>query len=147
MEEFRERALEIRRIACYEYGFSPGVRHNRVCAALMLGITQSEEVILLSSNLKSFTFNELKTATQNFHPDNLVDEGRFGLVFKGWITVKNGTRMDVTIFRILDPRLQLEESSLSEARKVTSLVYQCISESKYRPSMTELLEEFESLQA
>ncbi|KAK1265000.1 hypothetical protein QJS04_geneDACA011221 [Acorus gramineus] len=75
-----------------------GVRHNRVSATpLMLGITQSEEVILLSSNLKSFTFNELKTATQNFHPDNLIEEGRFGFVFKGWITVKNGTRMEVIV--------------------------------------------------
>lgn len=36
-------------------------------------------------NLKAFTFNDLKTATQNFRPDSMVGEGGFGRVFKGWI--------------------------------------------------------------
>lgn len=38
-----------------------------------------------SSNLKAFTFNELKTATRNFRPDSLLGEGGFGFVYKGWI--------------------------------------------------------------
>ncbi|PON44738.1 Mitogen-activated protein kinase kinase kinase [Parasponia andersonii] len=46
-------------------------------------ITEGE--ILQSSNMKSFSLNELKTATRNFHPDHMVGEGRFGSVFKGWI--------------------------------------------------------------
>ena len=46
---------------------------------------RSEGDILKSSNLKSFTFSELKTATRNFRPDSVVGEGGFGSVFKGWI--------------------------------------------------------------
>lgn len=46
---------------------------------------RTEGEILQSSNLRSFTFNELKTATRNFRPDSVLGEGGFGCVFKGWI--------------------------------------------------------------
>lgn len=46
---------------------------------------RSEGEILESSNLKSFTFGELKAATRNFRPDSVLGEGGFGSVFKGWI--------------------------------------------------------------
>lgn len=46
---------------------------------------RSEEEILLSPNVKAFTFLELKNATRNFRPDSLLGEGGFGYVFKGWI--------------------------------------------------------------
>ncbi|CAI9106201.1 OLC1v1005294C1 [Oldenlandia corymbosa var. corymbosa] len=39
----------------------------------------------ISTNLKSFSFNDLKNATKNFQPDSLLGEGGFGYVFKGWI--------------------------------------------------------------
>lgn len=39
----------------------------------------------LSSNLKSFTFSDLKNATKNFRTESLIGEGGFGFVFKGWI--------------------------------------------------------------
>lgn len=37
------------------------------------------------SNLKSFSFSDLKNATRNFRSDSLLGEGGFGYVFKGWI--------------------------------------------------------------
>uniref|UniRef100_A0A2P2JQZ0 Serine/threonine-protein kinase cx32 n=1 Tax=Rhizophora mucronata TaxID=61149 RepID=A0A2P2JQZ0_RHIMU len=37
------------------------------------------------SNLKAFTFGQLKTATGNFKKQNLLGEGGFGKVFNGWI--------------------------------------------------------------
>ena len=40
--------------------------------------------------LLQFTFQELKFATRNFRPDNILGEGRFGSVFKGCIE-ENGT--------------------------------------------------------
>jgi serine/threonine protein kinase len=40
---------------------------------------------LQSSNLKSFSYNELRAATRNFRPDSVLGEGGFGSVFKGWI--------------------------------------------------------------
>ncbi|KAL0371030.1 UNVERIFIED_CONTAM: putative serine/threonine-protein kinase PBL3 [Sesamum angustifolium] len=39
----------------------------------------------LSSNLKFFTFSDLRNATRNFRSDSLLGEGGFGYVFKGWI--------------------------------------------------------------
>lgn len=44
----------------------------------------------IASQLRKFTFNELKTATRNFRPESLLGEGGFGCVFKGWIE-ENGT--------------------------------------------------------
>ncbi|XP_065852302.1 probable serine/threonine-protein kinase PBL11 [Euphorbia lathyris] len=43
------------------------------------------EILLQSSNLKPFSFSELKNATRNFRPDSVLGEGGFGSVFKGWI--------------------------------------------------------------
>ncbi|XP_061358036.1 serine/threonine-protein kinase PBL34-like [Gastrolobium bilobum] len=37
------------------------------------------------SNLHKFSFYELKVATSNFKPQNLLGEGGFGCVYKGWI--------------------------------------------------------------
>lgn len=38
-----------------------------------------------NSNVRSFSFNDLKIATKNFCSDYLLGEGGFGCVFKGWI--------------------------------------------------------------
>ncbi|KAL8480358.1 hypothetical protein ACS0TY_027050 [Phlomoides rotata] len=46
---------------------------------------RSEGEILQSSNLRSYAFSELKTATRNFRPDSVLGEGGFGSVFKGWV--------------------------------------------------------------
>jgi len=46
---------------------------------------RSEDEILQSANVRSFTFNELRTSTRNFRPDSVLGEGGFGSVFKGWI--------------------------------------------------------------
>lgn len=67
---------------------------------------RSEGEILQSSNLKSFSFNELKTATRNFRPDSVLGEGGFGCVFKGWIDehtfapAKPGTGMVIAAKRL-----------------------------------------------
>ncbi|XP_076892360.1 receptor-like cytoplasmic kinase 176 [Bidens hawaiensis] len=46
---------------------------------------RTEGEILEASNLKSFSFSDLKMATRNFRPDSVLGEGGFGPVFKGWI--------------------------------------------------------------
>lgn len=58
---------------------------SRVSAASVPATPRSEGEILQCANVKSFTFNELKTATRNFRPDSVLGEGGFGSVFKGWI--------------------------------------------------------------
>lgn len=58
------------------------------------------------STLKSFSFNDLKTATKNFRPESLLGEGGFGWVFKGWIDANTlaptrpGTGLVVAIKRL-----------------------------------------------
>ncbi|KAJ3676431.1 hypothetical protein LUZ60_003843 [Juncus effusus] len=54
-------------------------------SSAILVAPKSEGEILQSANVKTFTFNELKTATRNFRPDSVLGEGGFGSVFKGWI--------------------------------------------------------------
>ncbi|GAB4848156.1 Probable serine/threonine-protein kinase pbl3 [Ancistrocladus abbreviatus] len=48
-------------------------------------VAQSDFDTSISSNVKSFSFNDLKNATRNFRSDSLIGEGGFGFVFKGWI--------------------------------------------------------------
>ncbi|CAI0411987.1 unnamed protein product, partial [Linum tenue] len=67
---------------------------------------RTEGEILLATNLKSFTFGDLKAATRNFRPDSLLGEGGFGCVFKGWVdensltAVRPGTGMVIAVKRL-----------------------------------------------
>ena len=69
-------------------------------------LTPRTEGEILHSNLKSFSFAELKAATRNFRPDSVVGEGGFGLVFKGWIdehsfaAAKPGTGLVIAVKRL-----------------------------------------------
>ena len=60
----------------------------------------------ISNSLKSFTFSDLKEATKNFRRENLIGEGGFGFVYKGWIDentyvpAKPGTGIVVAIERL-----------------------------------------------
>lgn len=58
---------------------------GKVSSASVPQTPRSEGEILQSSNLKSFSYGELKMATRNFRPDSVLGEGGFGSVFKGWI--------------------------------------------------------------
>uniref|UniRef100_A0A8R7U7J3 Protein kinase APK1B, chloroplastic n=1 Tax=Triticum urartu TaxID=4572 RepID=A0A8R7U7J3_TRIUA len=67
---------------------------------------RTEKEILQSSNLRKFTFSELRSSTRNFRTDSLLGEGGFGSVFKGWIDertftpVKPGTGMIVAVKKL-----------------------------------------------
>ncbi|KAI4383999.1 hypothetical protein MLD38_009774 [Melastoma candidum] len=79
-----------------------------------------EGEILQSTSLKSFTFNELKTATRNFRPDSVLGEGGFGCVFKGWINeqtyaaAKPGTGLVIAVKRLNQEGLQGHKEWLTE---------------------------------
>lgn len=62
-----------------------------------------DEELKIASQLRKFSYSELKLVTRNFRPDNLLGEGGFGCVFKGWINendstpVKAGTGLAVAV--------------------------------------------------
>ncbi|KAI3512128.1 hypothetical protein L1887_19335 [Cichorium endivia] len=69
-----------------------------------------------SSNLKVFTFSELKTATKNFSPSTRIGEGKFGYVYKGVITnPKDSTkRLDVAVKQLGGTGLQGNKEWVTE---------------------------------
>lgn len=85
-------------------GFSGG--SNKVSSVSAPQSPRSEGDILLSSNVKSFTFSDLRTATRNFRPDSVLGEGGFGSVFKGWVDehtlapARSGTGMVIAVKRL-----------------------------------------------
>ncbi|CAL0301445.1 unnamed protein product [Lupinus luteus] len=96
---------------------------RKVSSSSMLLPPRTEGDILQSSNLRNFTFNELKTATRNFRPDSLVGEGGFGSVFKGWIDeqtlapTKPGTGFVIAVKRLN------QESSQGHSEWLTEINY------------------------
>lgn len=58
---------------------------SRVSTVTVPSTPRTEGEILQSSNLKIFSYSELKAATRNFRPDSVLGEGGFGCVYKGWI--------------------------------------------------------------
>jgi hypothetical protein len=67
---------------------------------------RTETEILEASNVRKFSFSELKGSTRNFRPDSLIGEGGFGSVFKGWMDegtltpVRPGTGMIVAVKKL-----------------------------------------------
>lgn len=89
-----------------------GSTNDKVSANSVPQTPRSEGEILQSSNLKSFTLSELKTATRNFRPDSVLGEGGFGSVFKGWIdensltATKPGTGIVIAVKRLNQDGIQ-----------------------------------------
>lgn len=89
-----------------------------------------------SSNLKSFSFSELKAATRNFRPDSVLGEGGFGSVFKGWIdensyiATKPGTGMVIAVKRLNQESFQGHREWLAEVNYLGQL---------YHPNLVRLI--------
>ncbi|KAK9119422.1 hypothetical protein Scep_017515 [Stephania cephalantha] len=88
-----------------------------------------EEELKIASQLRKFTFNELKAATRNFRPESLLGEGGFGCVFKGWIeengtaAVKPGTGLTVAVKTLNHDGLQGHKEWLAEVNFLGDLLH------------------------
>ncbi|KAL5724970.1 putative serine/threonine-protein kinase pbl3 [Ranunculus cassubicifolius] len=97
--------------------------------AQKLPIPRSEGDILSSSNATSFSFLELKNATKNFRCDNLLGQGGFGYVFKGFIdgathgAVKpgSGSEMVVAVKKLKPEGFQGHKEWLTEVNHLGRL--------------------------
>ncbi|KAG5238117.1 hypothetical protein OIU78_007832 [Salix suchowensis] len=76
--------------------------------------------VSVHSNLKSFSFTDLKNATKNFRSETLLGEGGFGCVFKGWIDLntfaptKPGSGVVVAVKRLKPESFQGHKEWLTE---------------------------------
>ncbi|KVI06944.1 hypothetical protein Ccrd_014694 [Cynara cardunculus var. scolymus] len=88
------------------------------------------QILQQSANLKSFSFNVLKTATRNFRPDSVLGEGGFGSVFKGWIdeqslaAAKPGTGTVIAVKRLNHEGIQGHQEWLAEINYLGQLYHQ-----------------------
>ncbi|KAL8248425.1 hypothetical protein R6Q59_005293 [Mikania micrantha] len=74
-------------------GISSNVSGNSQFSSASSGFDRgSSGQILPHSNLKIYTFSELKSATKNFRIDAILGEGGFGKVYKGRIDEKSGSK-------------------------------------------------------
>ncbi|KAL2332135.1 hypothetical protein Fmac_019716 [Flemingia macrophylla] len=104
-----------------------GSANNKASAISVPQTPRTEGEILQSSNLKSFTLSELRTATRNFRPDSVLGEGGFGSVFKGWIdeisltATRPGTGIVIAVKRLNQDGIQGHREWLAEVNYLGQL--------------------------
>ncbi|XP_030954211.1 serine/threonine-protein kinase PBL34-like [Quercus robur] len=87
------------------------------------------EELKVASQLRKFSFNELKSSTRSFRPESLLGEGGFGCVFKGWINengtapVKPGTGVAVAVKTLNHDGLQGHKEWLAEVNYLGDLLH------------------------
>lgn len=100
---------------------------QKFSGSLNKALIASNSDISISNNLKSFSFSDLKNATKNFRSDNLLGEGGFGCVFKGWIdddtftSSKTGTGIAVAIKKLKAVSYQGHREWLTEVNYLSQL--------------------------
>ncbi|XP_009592152.1 putative serine/threonine-protein kinase PBL3 [Nicotiana tabacum] len=101
--------------------------YSRKSSVDTLSTPRSEGEILFSPNVKSFSFNDLKSATRNFRPDSLLGEGGFGYVFKGWIdehtltAAKPGSGMVIAVKKLKPEGFQGHKEWVTEVNYLGQL--------------------------
>lgn len=113
-------SIEVNSTSASRNGNNLSGSSSRVSSASIPQTPRSEGEILQSSNLKTFTFSDLRIATRNFRPDSVIGEGGFGSVFKGWIdehsltATKPGTGIVIAVKRLNQEGFQGHKEWLAE---------------------------------
>ncbi|XP_015873347.2 probable serine/threonine-protein kinase PBL3 [Ziziphus jujuba] len=90
-------------------------------------IAPKADTVVSNTQIKSFTFVDLKNATKNFRPESILGEGGFGWVFKGWIDgntyapAKPGTGIVVAVKRLKRESFQGHKEWLAEVNYLGQL--------------------------
>ncbi|CAK7325698.1 unnamed protein product [Dovyalis caffra] len=119
-----------------KYGNDRSGSSSKVSSSTVPSTPRTQGEILQSSNLKSFSFGELKAATRNFRPDSVLGEGGFGCVFKGWIdehsltAAKPGTGVVIAVKRLHQESSQGHQEWLAEINYLGQL---------YHPNLVKLI--------
>ncbi|KAG1348061.1 putative LRR receptor-like serine/threonine-protein kinase [Cocos nucifera] len=92
-----------------------------------------EDLLENSARPDTFTYMELKTATDNFSPTNELGEGGFGRVFKAWNLRENGRELEM-----VDP--SLSSFNQEEAIRIINVAFLCTQASPMqRPPMSRVV--------
>lgn len=100
--------------------------------AQVLPIPRPESEILSSPHLKAFSYADLQNATKNFRADNLLGEGGFGYVYKGWLDkekltpARPGSGMVVAVKKLKPKGFQGHKEWLVSNSFVYSIISLCI---------------------
>ncbi|KAA8549271.1 hypothetical protein F0562_000955 [Nyssa sinensis] len=103
--------------------------NSKVSSISVAPSSRSEGEILQSTNVKSFSFADIKMATRNFRPDSVLGEGGFGSVFKGWIdehsftAAKPGMGMVIAVKRLNPESFQGHREWLAEVNYLGQLYH------------------------
>ncbi|EEF30771.1 Protein kinase APK1B, chloroplast precursor, putative [Ricinus communis] len=106
-----------------------GNEKSRSSSTVLPSTCEIEGKILQSSDLKIFCHNELKEATENFSLCNLLGNGGFGSVFKGWIDehLLNATRpetgMAVAVKMLKEKGYEGQQEWLAEIKYLGQLYH------------------------
>lgn len=68
----------------------------------MPSLQELKSELCQNSNVRVFSYNELKAATRNFRPDSALGQGGFGVVYKGWIDEMEGAGFKVVAVKVLN---------------------------------------------
>ncbi|KAK3030843.1 hypothetical protein RJ639_035772 [Escallonia herrerae] len=115
--------------SCRDQPVAPAVSSSTSTDESIPSTPKIGEELKIASQLRKFTFNELKSATRNFRPDSLLGEGGFGCVFKGWVNlngttpVKSGTGLTVAVKTLNHDGIQGHKEWLAEVNFLGDLLH------------------------